>query len=189
MSVAACRIDAGLATLELREGGEAVVPSGLIARVLPDEVPHPALGGPGGPEATADTGGADLQDAALAARPFGELIAAVAARNGVDARLVHAVVEVESAYQARARSPRGAQGLMQLMPATARQYAVRDPYDPEANLEAGVRHLKSLLGRFDLALALAAYNAGEAVVRQYGGLPPFPETRRYVRRVLERVGW
>jgi soluble lytic murein transglycosylase-like protein len=73
---------------------------------------------------------------------------------------------------------------MQLMPATAAQYALRDPYDPGANLEAGVRHLKGLLGRFTLPLALAAYNAGEATVRRYGGVPPYPETQAYVRRVL-----
>jgi soluble lytic murein transglycosylase-like protein len=106
----------------------------------------------------------------------------------VDVRLVHAVIEAESNYQPRARSPKGAKGLMQLMPATARQYAVRDPYDPRANIDAGVRHLKDLLGRFDLGLALAAYNAGEGTVRRHGGLPPFAETQRYVARILQRLG-
>ena len=77
---------------------------------------------------------------------------------------------------------------MQLMPATARQYALRDPYDPQTNIEAGVRHLKDLLDRFDVGLALAAYNAGEAAVRRYGGVPPFAETRNYVARILRRVG-
>ena len=79
-------------------------------------------------------------------------------------------------------------GLMQLMPATARQYAVTDPYDPESNLDAGIRHLRSLLDRFDLRLALAAYNAGEGAVRRYGGVPPFAETRNYVVRVMQRAG-
>jgi len=124
----------------------------------------------------------------LAGRPFAALIASAAVAYGVDERLVHAVIEAESNYQPRARSRTGAKGLMQLMPATARQYAVRDPYDPQANIEAGVRHLKDLLGRFELRLALAAYNAGEGAVRTYGGLPPFAETRRYVARVLERAG-
>jgi soluble lytic murein transglycosylase len=116
--------------------------------------------------------------------PYGDLIDTTAARHGVDARLVRAIVEVESSYRPEARSPRGAMGLMQLMPPTAREYRLRDPYDPESNLEAGVRHLRSLLDRFEVSLALAAYNAGEGAVRRFGGIPPFPETRAYVRRVL-----
>jgi soluble lytic murein transglycosylase-like protein len=76
-------------------------------------------------------------------------------------------------------------GLMQLMPETARAYVVSDPYDPQANIEAGIKHLKSLLRRFPLALALAAYNAGEAAVARFGGIPPYGETRSYVSRVLE----
>jgi soluble lytic murein transglycosylase-like protein len=75
-------------------------------------------------------------------------------------------------------------GLMQLMPATARQYGVADAYDPESNLSAGIRHLKSLLDRHALREAVAAYNAGEDAVRRHGGVPPFPETRAYVRAVL-----
>ena len=77
---------------------------------------------------------------------------------------------------------------MQLMPATARQYGVRDAYDPKANIDAGVRHLKDLLTRLELPTALAAYNAGEGTVRRYGGLPPYPETQAYVRNILTRVG-
>ena len=100
---------------------------------------------------------------------------------------MHAVIEQESNYQARARSKKGARGLMQLMPDTARQYGVRNSYDPKANLEAGVRHLKDLLSRLDLPLALAAYNAGEGTIHRYGGLPPFPETQNYVRSILRRV--
>jgi soluble lytic murein transglycosylase-like protein len=73
---------------------------------------------------------------------------------------------------------------MQLMPATARQYAVADPFDPKANIEAGIRHLKTLLDRFELSIALAAYNAGEAAVRRFGGMPPYRETREYVAQVL-----
>ena len=78
-------------------------------------------------------------------------------------------------------------GLMQLMPATARQYALRDPYDPAGNIDAGARHLRTLLDRFDLPVALAAYNAGEAAVARYGGVPPFRETRAYVARILRLV--
>ena len=76
---------------------------------------------------------------------------------------------------------------MQLMPATARQYAVTDPFDPTANIEAGTRHLRSLLDRYDEKAALAAYNAGEGPVRKYGGVPPYPETERYVAKILGLV--
>ena len=101
---------------------------------------------------------------------------------------MHAVIEQESNYQARARSKKGARGLMQLMPATARQYGVRNSYDPKSNIEAGVRHLKDLLSRLDLPVALAAYNAGEGTIQRYGGLPPYPETQAYVRNILRRLG-
>jgi soluble lytic murein transglycosylase-like protein len=124
----------------------------------------------------------------LAARPFAELISTVAAQHDVDVRLVHAVIEQESNYQATARSKKGARGLMQLMPATARQYGVRNSFDPRANIDAGVRHLKGLLSRLDLPVALAAYNAGEATIQRYGGLPPYPETQAYVRNILRRLG-
>ena len=124
----------------------------------------------------------------LAARPFAELISSVAAAHNLDKRLVHAVIEQESNYQVRARSKKGAKGLMQLMPDTARQYGVRNSYEPRANVEAGVRHLKDLMTRLGLPMALAAYNAGEATIRRYGGLPPFPETQSYVRNILRRVG-
>ncbi len=90
-------------------------------------------------------------------------------------------------YQPRARSKKGAKGLMQLMPGTARQYGVSNSYDPKSNLEAGVKHLKDLMSRLELPIALAAYNAGEGTVRRYGGLPPFPETQAYVRNILRRV--
>jgi soluble lytic murein transglycosylase-like protein len=116
--------------------------------------------------------------------PYGEIIDRVAAEHHVPAKLVRAVIQAESNYQERARSSKGAMGLMQLMPATARQYAVADPYEPKSNIEAGVKYLRSLMDQFELPLALAAYNAGEGAVRRFGGSPPFPETRSYVQRVL-----
>ena len=116
------------------------------------------------------------------------IITRLADTHGVDARLIHAVISVESAYQPRARSRKGARGLMQLMPATARQYGVRNAYQANANIEAGVRHLKTLLDRFALRDAIAAYNAGEAAVRRFGGVPPFRETRHYVEKVLSLAG-
>jgi soluble lytic murein transglycosylase-like protein len=129
-----------------------------------------------------------LSDAVLASRPYANLIATLAAAHKVDARLVHAVIEQESNYEARARSKKGARGLMQLMPDTARQYGVRNSYDPQANLEAGILHLKDLMSRLELPTALAAYNAGEATVKRFGGLPPYPETQTYVRNILSRLG-
>lgn len=184
MSVAAVHPEGERLSLTLRDGGEASVPVALIARIDADEVITPLTAPAEPPVARA----AATPQAVLAGRPFAALIASAAAAHGVDEGLVHAVIETESNYQPRARSRAGAKGLMQLMPATARQYAVVDPYDPRANIEAGVRHLKDLLSRFDLRLALAAYNAGEGAVRTYGGLPPFAETRRYVDRVLQRAG-
>ena len=102
-------------------------------------------------------------------------------------RLVHAVITVESNYRADARSPQGAMGLMQLMPATAERYEVGDPFDPGANIEAGTRHLKFLLEEYGTTSALAAYNAGEGPVRKYQGVPPFRETRHYVSKIMELV--
>lgn len=187
MSVRSYRVDGDLATAVLRAGGEVTFPAAMITRVDPDEVPYPVpvdeL-----PVEAAPAVPAGVPDAVLAARPFADLISAVAATHQVDARLIHAVIEQESNYQARARSKKGARGLMQLMPATARQYGVRNSYDPKANIEAGVRHLKDLLSRLELPTALAAYNSGEGTVRRYGGLPPFPETQNYVRRILRRAG-
>ncbi|MDO8677559.1 MAG: lytic transglycosylase domain-containing protein [Acidobacteriota bacterium] len=189
MSVQSYRVDGDHARLVLREGGEVAFPVSMVARVDADEVayPVPAVAMTTTlPTQTAMMPG--VADEALAAKPFADLIATVAADQQIDARLVHAVIEQESNYQARARSPKGAQGLMQLMPATARQYGVRNSYDPQANVTAGVRHLKDLMSRFELPLALAAYNAGEGTIRRYGGVPPFPETQSYVSRILKKAG-
>ncbi|MDE3154254.1 MAG: lytic transglycosylase domain-containing protein [Acidobacteriota bacterium] len=125
--------------------------------------------------------------AAAGPAPYDTIVQQVAARQGVDAGLVRAMIAVESDWQPGATSPKGAMGLMQLMPETARQYHLANPYDPRANIEAGVRHLKALLTRYSLRLALAAYNAGEAAVARFGGIPPYPETRDYVTRVLARA--
>jgi len=115
-------------------------------------------------------------------------IEAVSTRHHVPPRLVAAIVAVESEFNPRAVSRRGAQGLMQLMPATAASLDVQDSFDMRANLDGGVRHLRVLMGRFhnDLPLVLAAYNAGDRAVIAYGGVPPYPQTRRYVVRVLRR---
>lgn len=118
--------------------------------------------------------------------PYRTLVEKAAARQNLSPRLVHAVIEVESSYRADAVSPRGAIGLMQLLPTTAARYGVTDLADPAQNVQAGTRHLRELLDALgqDIELALAAYNAGLGAVTRHRGIPPFPETRRYVLRVL-----
>jgi len=113
----------------------------------------------------------------------------VAARYSVPENLVVAIIEAESEFDPLAVSRRGARGLMQLMPGTAEILGVSDPFDPRANIEAGVRHLRALMDRFgnNLPLALAAYNAGERAVTNYRGIPPYRETRQYVSRILRRL--
>lgn len=112
------------------------------------------------------------------------LVEHAARRHQLDPVLVDAVIRAESGYNPAAVSPKGAAGLMQLMPATARRLGARDRFDPRENVEAGVRYLRALRERFgDDRLALAAYNAGEAAVMRHGGLPPYRETVEYVRRV------
>ena len=123
----------------------------------------------------------------ISARPYASIIEQASERHGVDSRLVHALIEVESGYRPDVTSPKGAAGLMQLMPATVRHYAVGDPFDPEANVNAGTHYLRRLLDEFGLRGALAAYNAGEGAVRRFDGVPPYSETRRYVSRVLALV--
>ncbi len=113
-----------------------------------------------------------------------------AARHHVDPNLVRALIKVESNYNPGAVSPKGAMGLMQLMPATARRYDVRNPLDAAQNVEAGVRHLKGLLENFggNVSLSLAAYNAGQGAVERSGGIPPYTETRNYVKRITSLMG-
>ncbi|RMF83253.1 MAG: lytic transglycosylase domain-containing protein, partial [Nitrospirae bacterium] len=119
--------------------------------------------------------------------PYEAVVRRAAAAAGLDPELVHAVVAAESGYDPRAVSPRGAVGLMQLMPETARRLGVDDPFDPEANLFAGCRYLRALWDRFgDLTLALAAYNAGPDRVARLGAVPPFAETRAYLDRIRRR---
>jgi soluble lytic murein transglycosylase-like protein len=181
LSVKSHRADGNLLVMALRAGGEVTCDRALVARIEPDEVPYPEPE----PEVrltpdTTNDRGVRLQPD----RPYSEIIDKVAAQHGVDARLVKALIQVESAFQPTAKSAKGAMGLMQLMPQTARQYAVTDPFDARANIDAGIRHLKSLLDRLPVNLALAAYNAGEAAVQRFGGVPPYAETRAYVSRIL-----
>jgi len=116
-----------------------------------------------------------------------KLVEPAARKHRVDARLVQAVIQVESSYRVDAVSPKGAVGLMQLMPETATEMGVRDRWNPVENIAGGVKYLRQLLDRFEgrVEWALAAYNAGPAAVERHGGVPPYAETRRYVKKVLQ----
>jgi len=169
--------------LTLRTGGTVTCDRSLIDKILPDEVPYPepAAAEPAGDQNASS--GAVLQET-----PYGEIISAMSEAHGVDPLLVRALIQVESNYKPTARSRKGALGLMQLMPSTVKVYNVRNPFDPRANIEAGIKHLKSLIDRFGVEIALAAYNAGEGAVEKFNGIPPYRETRNYVTRILALAG-
>jgi hypothetical protein len=170
LKVVSHRAEGGMVLLTLRGGGEVGVPSSTVKGFVPDEVAEEV--------SRIEGGGGQVR----------RLAEDAAARYGLDPALVLAVVSVESAFQPTAVSPKGAQGLMQLMPRTAASLGVSDPLDPAANLDGGARHLLGLVTRYegDLVRALAAYNAGERAVDRHGGVPPYRETRSYVSRVLKR---
>ncbi|HEY3284020.1 MAG TPA: lytic transglycosylase domain-containing protein [Armatimonadota bacterium] len=130
-----------------------------------------------------------LAMAASSPQALEPLIREAASRNGLDPKVLEAVVRQESGFNPTAVSPAGAQGLMQLMPGTARALGVADPLDPAQNLEGGARYLRQQLDRFgELPLALAAYNAGPGAVQRHNGVPPFQETRNYVDSILGTLG-
>ncbi|KQV09994.1 lytic transglycosylase [Pseudomonas sp. Root329] len=131
----------------------------------------------------------DQQPQMIARQPYAELVSAAATANELPAALLHAVIQAESAYDSHAQSPKGAGGLMQLMPDTAREMGVKNVYDPKANIQGGAKYLKHLMTLFDndISLAVAAYNAGPKAVLSRGGvIPPFAETQRYVPSVLRQ---
>ena len=181
LNVAAVAYEGADVILTLRTGGQMRAPRDFVMDVRPDEVPWPEPV----PEPVPEPDPSPI----VIESPDGLrlLIDRMAAEHGVDVKLAHALVKVESNYRADAVSPKGAMGLMQLMPATARQYAIDDPFDPVQNLTAGLRHLRGLLDRYGRgreSLALAAYNAGEGAVSRYKGIPPYRETQNYVQRIL-----
>jgi soluble lytic murein transglycosylase len=151
------------------------VPNDPRFRQVPGSAPPPP------PAAAPGAGGGETS--------YAEEIERSCASHGVDSALVKAVIKAESNFNPAAVSRAGAQGLMQLMPETARRRNVENPFDPAANIDGGVRHLKEMLDTFgDTRLALAAYNAGENAVRKYRGVPPYAETRSYVETVLGHYG-
>ncbi|MFP3942106.1 MAG: lytic transglycosylase domain-containing protein [Thermoanaerobaculia bacterium] len=185
-------VDGDRARLSLPEGGRVTLPLGRVAHVVDDEwvPPEPE------PEVHETAAGGRswrfTEGHAVPDVPHGEAIYRAARRHGVAPELVAAVVRAESAFEVRAVSVKGARGLMQLMPATARRFGVPEErvFEPAANLDAGTRYLAWLLERFEgeLALALAAYNAGEGTVDRYGDVPPFRETRSYIQRIFATLG-
>jgi soluble lytic murein transglycosylase-like protein len=167
------RAEGGLVWLSLRTGGEIALPSAQIRGYVPDEVVEEVE------RAAASSDGLN---------GLRQLATDTARRHGLDPALVLAVAGVESAFETRAVSPKGAQGLMQLMPGTAKDLGVADPFDPAANLDGGTRYLRELLAKYDgdVTKALAAYNAGPGAVARHQGVPPYKETRDYVKKVLRR---
>ena len=188
LSVKGHRVDGDSMVLQMRGGGEVTCDKSLIEKIVPDEVPYPEPQ-PASQEASPEAASEATAIDSLTMGPYGAIITSMAETHGVDPLLVRALIRVESGDQPTARSNKGAMGLMQLMPSTARLYKVRNPYDPKANIAAGVKHLKSLLDRFrEVDLALAAYNAGEGAVKKFNGIPPYRETRDYVSRILALAG-
>lgn len=176
LSVRSHRVDGESIVLTFRAGGEMTCDRALVDKIEPDEIPYP--------DPQVDAAAGRQPPVELAPVPYGKLIDDLSAVHGVDPVLVRAVIQVESAYAPDARSRKGARGLMQVMPATGRQYGVRNLDDPRTNLDTGIRHLKSLLQKYEQSVALAAYNAGEGAVKRFGGIPPYGETRSYVRKIL-----
>jgi hypothetical protein len=199
-------VNARIAEIEARIQG--LTPRAVALEVVPDAAPKPGATPalqPGKP--VLDTGTPTLKpfDVALAQvtgqarlRPvcgkaspeMDALIDKYSAQNGLDPKLVRAVITAESDGNPRAVSRKGAMGLMQLMPAELKGYGVTDPFDPEQNIAGGTRQLAEKLKMFngDLSLALAAYNAGAGNVRKYGGIPPFTETQNYVKKIKGMLG-
>ena len=183
LKVEDARLEGEEIVLELPGGGSARVPAVRIDRVIADEVevsePSATIDEPSCPASWTD-------EALPEGVPFREEIIAAARAADLDPWLVTAVVRAESDFDPLARSRAGAAGLMQLMPSAATENEVRDVFDPAENLRAGSAHLRAMLDRFgSLPLALAAYNAGAATVARYQGIPPYRETRGYVRAVLQ----
>jgi len=128
----------------------------------------------------------DAQVEPLQNKKFDKIIKTVAEKYKLEASLIHSIIRAESDYDPHCVSSKGALGLMQLMPETAKIYGVGNPFEPRDNIEGGVRYLKDLINLYDrrTRFVLAAYNAGQTAVKKYGGIPPYPETRNYIEKVM-----
>jgi len=190
LSVKAHRLDGDNIVLTLRSGGEVTCNKDLIEKIEPDEVPYIDPDAPKLVETPTTPAVSEQDDPSLDETPYGEIIASASEAYGVNPMLVRALIQVESKFRPTARSRKGAMGLMQLMPSTAREYNVRNPFEPKANIEAGIKHLKTLIDRFgsSIELGLAAYNAGPGAREKFNGVPPYRETRNYVSRILSLAG-
>lgn len=191
LKVRSVEVDGDRVRLELPAGGRLEVPLLRVERVVDDEIDEVAEPEPE-PPPVSPFALHFAPDAPPLDTPFPGELKAAGERHDLNPRLLAAVVGAESGFRPRVVSPKGARGLMQLMPATAARFGVRpaELFEPARNLEAGARYLRWLLDRYEgrLHLALAAYNAGEGAVDRYGGVPPYRETRRYVRRVYALFG-
>jgi soluble lytic murein transglycosylase-like protein len=191
LSVKSHKLDGEFIVLTLRSGSQVTCDRNLIEKIEGDEVPYVEPETPKTEEEAPAAMAVQQDRSLLEDSPFAEIIASAAEAHGVNPMLVSALIQVESGNRPSARSRKGAMGLMQLMPSTAREYKVRNPFEPKANIEAGIKHLKTLIDRFGatrLELALAAYNAGPGAVEKFNGMPPYRETRNYVARILSLAG-
>jgi soluble lytic murein transglycosylase-like protein len=186
MHVERAELRDGLAVLQLEGGGEIALPAGRVANW--DDLDRQAA------QAMAAGRRAARQSAQppawrMQAGEFANLIGEAASRHKVDPALLTAMAQVESAFDPRAVSHKGAKGILQLMPETAKRFGVKDLFNASQNIDGGAKYLSWLLERYDgrTDLALAGYNAGEAAVDQYGGIPPYSETQDFVARVLENA--
>jgi soluble lytic murein transglycosylase-like protein len=190
VKAASYRLHTDEVEIGLPGGGSYRVELGRVERIVDDEVVVDSIRVE--PDLYAASGPFDLsyseERRALFGTEFDAIIETAAKEYDIDASLVSALIRAESNYQPRAISRKGARGLMQLMPATAKRLAVKQPFDPSSNVRGGVKYLRELVDRFGNhpELVLAAYNAGEGAVETYGGVPPYRETMTYVDRIM---GW
>jgi hypothetical protein len=190
LKVSTFEIAQGDIILQLASGGRMRLPIGRIGRILDDEIVEAE------PEAATIAGPrfelGFLPTHSVPTAPYGKMIHEASRRYHVNPQLVAAMVQCESRFNPWATSPRGAAGLLQLMPATAKRFGITDDdrWDPAHNLDAGVAYVRWLADHFDndLPLVLAAFNSGEGAVERYGGIPPFRETQDYVHRVYVELG-
>ena len=194
MKIASYRVDENLVHLTLKSGGVMALPLERLERIVDDEVVTPEVQAEVRAMATEGVFPRRSWRYDDASKPlfdsrYNEIIVKAARHFDVDAALVSAVIKAESDYNPRIVSHKGARGLMQLMPATAKRFGVTDSFDPVANIYAGTRYLRWLLKTFDgnADLAVAAYNAGEGNVWKYDGVPPFRETVTYINRIARHI--